>query len=52
MWLVLEGGMDVMPSRGLGMGGRHLAEFIKQALAWKETSENKAPTASSLDAPG
>ena len=44
--------MGVMPTRGLGMVGRHLAEFIKQALAWKETSENKAPTASSLDAPG
>jgi len=49
VWVVLDGRVDTARTRRVGVGGWHLSEYLKQALSWKETSDTKAASVSSLD---
>lgn len=49
VWVVIDGRVDVTRTRSRAIGGWNVSEFLKNALAWKETSEIGTATVSSLD---
>ena len=52
VYVILEGKVDTERTRTVSVGGWHVSQFLKQALAWKDQKE-LAPgcaTTSSLDA--
>jgi len=50
VWVVVEGKVDTERTRTLAVGGWHVSQFLKQALAWRDQKEVHSTTVSSLDA--
>ena len=50
VWVVLEGRLEEERSQSLSVGGWHVSQLLKQAMAWRgENKEARGATVSSLD---
>lgn len=49
VWVVVDGRVDETRTQSQNVGGWHVAEFLKNALAWKGNKEAEGATVSSLD---
>ena len=49
VWVVVDGRVDAARTQTQSVGGWHVAEFLKNALAWRGNKEADGATVSSLD---
>ena len=49
VWVVVDGRVDAARTQTQNVGGWHVAEFLKNALAWRGNKEADGATVSSLD---